>query len=37
MRQAFMSIEKAFMTCSEDVARVAVDAQPGDSGACRRG
>jgi hypothetical protein len=36
MRQAFISIQMAFTTCSEDVARVADDAQLGDPGACRR-
>ena len=36
MRQAFMSIEKAFVTYSEGMARVAQNAQLGDLGACRR-
>ena len=36
MRQAFMSIEMGFTTCSEDMARVAENAQLGDPGACRR-
>ena len=37
MRQAFTSIEMAYGTYSEGVARVAEDAQLGDPGACRRG
>jgi len=36
MRQAFMSIEKAFGTYSEGMTHVAEDAELGDPGACRR-
>jgi hypothetical protein len=36
MRNAFMSIEKAFVTYSEGMTLVATNAEPGDLGACRR-
>jgi hypothetical protein len=36
MRQAFMSVEQAFGTYSEDMTHVAENAQPGHPGACRR-
>jgi hypothetical protein len=36
MRQAFMSIEKGFVTYSEGMTRVAENAELGDPGACRR-
>jgi hypothetical protein len=36
MRQAFMSIEKGFMTYSEGMTSVAETVELGDLGACRR-
>jgi hypothetical protein len=36
MRAAFMSIEKAFVTYSEEMTLAAKNAKPWDLGACRR-